>query len=66
MTDAVLDVGTQFGKGLVIAIWLEDGVVAEALPSPTLSDDFTIDDTLELMNNLNAGTATGTDVLLLY
>ena len=62
MTDAVLDVSTQFGKGLVVTFRLENGVVAKALPSPTLSDDFTIDDTLELMNNLNAGTSTGTDV----
>ena len=39
MADAVLDVVAQFGKGLLVAFGFEDGVVAEALPSPTLADD---------------------------
>ena len=66
MTDAVLDVSTQFSKGLVVAVRLEDGVVAEALPSPTLLDNLAVDDAFELMDHLDAGTTTGTDVLFFY
>jgi hypothetical protein len=66
MTDMVLDIHTQFGKGLVVAIRLEDGIVAETLSSPTLSDNLTLDDSLELVDLLDAGTTTGTDILLLY
>ena len=66
MTDMVLDVHTQFCEGLVVAIRLEDGVIAEALSSPTLSDDFTFYDSLELVDFLDARTATRTDILLLY
>ena len=49
MADVVLDFHTQFGEGLVVAVRLEDRVIAEALPSSTLSDNLTIDDTLKLM-----------------
>ena len=66
MADMVLDVHTQFCEGLVVAIRLEDGVIAEALFSPTLSDDFTFYDSLELVDFLDARTATRTDILLLY
>jgi hypothetical protein len=66
MADMVLDVHTQFGEGLIVAVRLEDGIIAEALPSPALSDDLTFDDTFELMNLLDACTAAGTDIFLLY
>ena len=36
VADGVFDVVAQFGKGFVVAFGLENGVVAEALPSPTL------------------------------
>jgi hypothetical protein len=66
VADVVLDIHTQFCEGLVVAIGLEDGIIAEALPSPPLSDDLTIDDTLKLVDLLDAVTATGTDILFLY
>ena len=66
MADVVLDVHTKFSEGLVIAVRLEDGVVAEALSSPALSDDFTLNDALKLMDILDSGTTAGTDILLLY
>jgi len=48
MADLVLDVCAHLSKRLAIAFGLEDGVVAEALPSPALLDDFTFDDAFEL------------------
>ena len=50
MADGVLDVVTQLGKGLVIAVGLKDGIVAEPLATTTLTDNLAIDDTLELMD----------------
>ena len=66
MADMVFDLHTEFGEGLVVAIGLKDGIIAEALPSLALTDDLTIDDALKLMDILDACTATGTDILLLY
>ena len=66
MADVILDVHPQLSEGLVVAIRLEDRIVAEALSSPTLSDDLTLDNTFELMDILDSSTATGTDILLLY
>ena len=66
MADAVLDIHSQLSKRLVVAVWLEDRIIAEALSSPTLADDLTFDDTLELVDLLNACTATRADILLLY
>ena len=66
MADVVFDLHTEFGEGLVVAIGLKDGIIAEALPSLALTDDLTIDDALKLMDILDACTATWTDVLLLY
>jgi hypothetical protein len=54
MADTVLDIHTQFSKRLVVASRLEDGIIAEALPSPTLSDDLPFNDTLEFMDLLDA------------
>ena len=42
--DMVLYLAAQFGKGLVVAFRLEDRIVAEALSSPTLTYDGTVDD----------------------
>ena len=47
MADTVFDIHAQLSESLVIAIRLEDGIVAEALSSPTLFYDFTIDDAFE-------------------
>ena len=47
MTDMVLNTSTQFSKRLVIALRLEDRIITEALSSPTLTDNLTIDDTFE-------------------
>ena len=58
MADAVLDIHSQLSERLVVAIWLEDGIIAEALPSPTLSDNLAFDDTLELVDLLNARATT--------
>ena len=66
MADAVLDIHSQLSERLVVSVWLEDGIIAEALSSPTLADDLTLDDTLELVDLLNACTATGTHNFLLY
>ena len=66
VADMVLDLHTEFCEGLIVAVRLEDGIIAEALPSPVLTDDLTIDDTLKLMDILDTRTATWTDVLLLY
>jgi hypothetical protein len=66
MTDLVLDVSTQLSKRLVIAIRTENGVIAKPLCPTLLSRYFAIDDTLELVNQFDAGTATGTDILLFY
>ena len=62
----VLNVHAEFSKGLIVAVRLEDGVVAEALSSPALPDNLTLYDTFELMDLLDACTAAGTDILLLY
>ena len=43
VTNLVLDVGAQFGKGLVVAVGTEDGVVAEALCPTPLAGDLAID-----------------------
>jgi hypothetical protein len=66
MADLVLDIQPQFCKSLVIAVRLENGIIAEALPSSTLSDNLTFNDTFELVNLLDAGTATRAYILLLY
>ena len=66
MTDLVLDIRAQFSKRLIVAIRTEDRVVAKALCPTLLLRYLAIDDALELMNHLNAGTATGTNILLLY
>ena len=50
MADSVLDVVTQLGKGLVIAVGLEDGIVAEPLATTSFADNLAIDDTFELMD----------------
>ena len=54
MADTVLDIHTQFSKRLVVASRLEDGIIDEALTSPTLSDDLPFNDTLEFMDLLDA------------
>jgi hypothetical protein len=66
MADLVLDVSPQLSKRLIVAIRTENGVIAKPLCPTLLSCDLAIDDTLELMNQFDAGTTTGTDVLLLY
>ena len=50
VADLVLDVKSKFCECLVIAVGLEDGVVAEALPSPAFADDLSVDDAFELMD----------------
>ena len=50
MTDLVLDVCAQLGKGLAIAVGLEDGIVAEALTASTLTDNLAVHDTFEGRN----------------
>jgi hypothetical protein len=50
MADVVFDVSTQFGKSFVVAFRLEDGVIAEALSSSALGNDFAIDNTLEVLD----------------
>ena len=47
VADLVLYTHTHLGKGLIVTLGLEDGVVAEALPSPTLLGNLAIDDTFE-------------------
>ena len=66
MADLVLDIHSQLSKSLVVALRLEDRIVAEALPSPTLSDNLAIDDSFELMDFFYRRTATGTYILFLY
>ena len=66
VADMVLDLHTEFCEGLIVAVRLEDGIIAEALPSPVLTDDLTLYDTFELMDLLDACTAAGTDIPLLY
>ena len=66
VADMVLNLHAQFSEGLVVAVRLEDGVVTKALPSPSLSDNLSFDDTLKLMDFLNTGAATRTNILLLY
>ena len=53
MANMVLDVHTKFGKCLVVAVWLKDRVVAEALPSSALTDNLPFDNALKLMDFLN-------------
>ena len=66
VADMVLNLHTQFSEGLVVAVRLEDRVVTKALPSPSLSDNLSFDNTLKLMDFLNTGAATRTNILLLY
>ena len=66
VADTVLDIHTQFSKRLVVASRLEDGIIAEALPSPTFSDNLAFDDTLEFVDLLDARTTTRADIFLLY
>ena len=66
MADMVLNLHTQLSECLVVAIRLEDGVVAEALSSPTLSDDLAFDDSFEFVDLLDARATTRTDIFLLY
>ena len=66
MADMVLDIHTQFRKGLIITFRLEDGVVTEALPSPTLSYNLAFDNTFEFMDFLDARATTRADIFLLY
>ena len=56
----------QVGTGFFVAIRTEDGVVAKAPYSTTLAGNLSLDDALEEVFLLDAGTAAGTDVLLLY
>ena len=53
VADAVLDVGTQLGKRLVVAVGLEDGVVAEALGTALLACYHAVDDALEALHVLS-------------
>ena len=66
MADLVLDIQPQFSKCLIVSIRTEDRVVAKALCPTLFSCYLAIDDTLELMNQLDAGATTGTDILLFY
>ena len=66
MADVVLDIHSQFSERFVVAIRLENGIVAKTLPSPTLSDNLTFDDSLEFVDFLDARATTRTDILLLY
>ena len=49
VTDVVLDVVAQFGKGAVVTLRLEDGVIAKSTVAPFLFRDRTTDDALEEM-----------------
>ena len=49
MADLVLHLDTQFGKRLVVAVGLENGIVAETFATTTFADNLTRDDALELM-----------------
>ena len=65
MADLVLDSLSQLGKGLVVALRLEDGVIAEA-PYPTpLMGDLSVDNAFEQMFLLDAGASSGAYILLL-
>ena len=47
VADSVFDVVAKFGEGLVVTCGLEDRVVAEALPSPTLADNLAFHDAVK-------------------
>jgi hypothetical protein len=66
MADMVFDIHTQFGKGLVVAVRLENRIIAEALSASALPDNLTLDDTFELMDFLDSCTTTLADVPFLY
>ena len=66
MADAVLDFFAQFSKTLVVAFWYEDRVVTETFCAVFLGGDAAVYYTLELVDLLDAGTATRTHILLLY
>ena len=65
MADVVLDFQSQLGKRLVVAVGLEDGVVAETFTTPAFTDDLPFDDSLEAVYLLDASAATGTDIAFL-
>ena len=50
MAYLVLDTSAQLSKRLVVTFRLEDGVVSEALSSPTFTDNLTIDDTFKRLD----------------
>ena len=50
MADMVLFFCTHFSKCLFVAVWLEYGVVAEALATTPLWNDRTVDDTFKFVN----------------
>jgi hypothetical protein len=64
MTDLVLDLGTQLGKSLVVAIGTEDGIVAEALCPTPLTGNLALDNALEQVLLLDASATTGTHIFL--
>ena len=66
VADAVLYLLTQFCKALVVAFWYEDRVVTEAFGAVFLGGDAAVYDAFELVDLLDAGTATRTHILLLY
>ena len=66
MADAVLYLLTQFCKALVVAFWYEDRVVTETFCAVFLGGDAAVYDAFELVDLLDAGTATRTYILLLY
>lgn len=66
MADAVLDFFAQFSKTLVVAFWYEDRVVTEAFGAVFLGGDAAVYDAFELVDLLDAGTATRTHILLFY
>ena len=47
MANLILDINTQFSKGLVVSFRVEYGIVAKALPTTFLSDYVTIHDAFE-------------------
>ena len=66
MADAVLYLLTQFCKALVVAFWNKYGVVTETFCAVFLGGDAAVCDAFELVDLLDAGTATRTHILLLY
>jgi hypothetical protein len=64
MTDLVLDISTQFGKGLIITLRTENRIIAKSLYPTPFTGNLSLYDTFEEMLLLDAGATARTNILL--